>query len=48
MANIRDGKEEVKESVANQRSLGLTIETIVDPDDLSYKSLRSQLQEYLG
>lgn len=34
-------------SVPNQRSLGLTIETISDSDDLSYKSLRSQLQEYL-
>ena len=36
-----------KASVPNQRSLGLTIETISDPDDLSYKSLRSQLQGYL-
>jgi uncharacterized protein (DUF58 family) len=42
------GQPSAKESVANQRSLGLTIETIADPDDLSYKSLRSQLQEYLG
>ncbi|MCX5933838.1 MAG: DUF58 domain-containing protein [Pseudanabaena sp. LacPavin_0818_WC45_MAG_42_6] len=36
-----------KVSVPNQRSLGLTIETILDAEDLSYKSLRSQLQEYL-
>jgi uncharacterized protein (DUF58 family) len=36
-----------KISVPNQRSLGLTIEAILDTEDLSYKSLRSQLQEYL-
>ncbi len=36
-----------KVNIPNQRSLGLTIETISDADDLSYKSLRSQLQEYL-
>ncbi|TYQ23633.1 DUF58 domain-containing protein [Pseudanabaena sp. UWO310] len=35
-------------SVPNQRSLGLVIETISDADDLSYKSLRSQLQGYLA
>ena len=36
-----------KVNIPNQRSLGLTIETISDPDDESYRSLRSQLQEYL-
>lgn len=36
-----------KVTVPNQRSLGLTIETISDPNDASYRSLRSQLQEYL-
>ena len=36
-----------KVNIPNQRSLGLTIETISEPNDLSYKSLRSQLQEYL-
>ncbi|PZO39672.1 MAG: DUF58 domain-containing protein [Pseudanabaena frigida] len=36
-----------KVSIPNQRSLGLTIETISYSDDLSYKSLRSQLQQYL-
>lgn len=34
-------------NLPHQRSLGLTIESIADPDDMSYKSLRSQLQEYL-
>jgi len=37
-----------KVSVPNQRSLGLTIESRLDAEDLSYKSLRSQLQEYLS
>jgi hypothetical protein len=36
-----------KVSVSNQRSLGLAIEPLTDTDDLSYKSLRSQLQEYI-
>lgn len=36
-----------KVTVPNQRSLGLTIEAISDPEDGSYKSLRSQLQSYL-
>ncbi|PZV16539.1 MAG: DUF58 domain-containing protein [Pseudanabaena sp.] len=36
-----------KISVPNQRSLGLTIETFLEAEDLSYQSLRSQLQEYL-
>ncbi|MFN9835599.1 MAG: DUF58 domain-containing protein [Pseudanabaena sp.] len=36
-----------KVSVPNQRSLGLTIETMLDAEDTSYKSLRSQLQGYL-
>jgi uncharacterized protein (DUF58 family) len=38
-------------TIPNQRSLGIRIEAISDPDsnpdDVSYKSLRSQLQEYL-
>jgi hypothetical protein len=38
---------QTKVSVPNQRSLGLTIETMEGVEDLSYKSLRSQLQEYL-
>ncbi len=41
-----------KVTIPNQRSLGITIEAISDPDstpdDVSYKSLRSQLQEYLS
>ena len=37
-----------KVTIPNQRSLGITIEAISDPDDGSYKSLRSQLQEYLS
>ncbi|MBD2177352.1 DUF58 domain-containing protein [Pseudanabaena sp. FACHB-1998] len=37
-----------KVNIPNQRSLGLTIETISDNEDGSYKSLRSQLQEYLS
>jgi uncharacterized protein (DUF58 family) len=36
-----------KVSVLNQRSLGLTIEPILDNENLSYGLLRSQLQEYL-
>jgi hypothetical protein len=30
--------------VPNQRSLGLTIESITDPNDANYRDLRSQLQ----
>jgi hypothetical protein len=41
------GQASAQVSGSNQRSLGLTIETMPDADDLSYKSLRSQLQEYL-
>jgi hypothetical protein len=41
------GQASAQVSGSNQRSLGLTIEINSDPDDLSYKSLRSQLQEYL-
>ncbi len=37
-----------KVTIPNQRSLGITIESISDPDDVSYKSLRSQLQESLS
>jgi uncharacterized protein (DUF58 family) len=37
-----------KVNIPNQRSLGLTIETISNNEDGSYKSLRSQLQEYLN
>jgi uncharacterized protein (DUF58 family) len=33
--------------VPNQRSLGLTIESITDPNDGNYRDLRSQLQESL-
>ncbi len=40
--------QSAKVSVPNQRSLGLTIESSLDAEDLSYKSLRSQLQEYLS
>jgi uncharacterized protein (DUF58 family) len=40
--------QSAKVSVPNQRSLGLTIESSLDTEDLSYKSLRSQLQEYLS
>jgi len=36
-----------KGAVTNQRSLGLTIEPLTDTEDLSYKSLRSQLQQDL-
>ena len=35
------------QTIANQRSLGLTIETISEPNDLSYQTLRSQLQGFL-
>ena len=35
------------QNIANQRSLGLTIETISEPNDLSYQTLRSQLQGFL-
>jgi len=41
-------QNEVKGDVSTQRSQGLTIETISDPDDLSYQSLRSQLQASLA
>jgi uncharacterized protein (DUF58 family) len=37
-----------KVNIPNQRSLGLTIENIPEQEDGSYKSLRSQLQEYLN
>ncbi len=36
--------QSAKVSAPHQRSLGLTIETIADAEDLSYTSLRSQLQ----
>jgi len=42
------GEASAQVSGFNQRSLGLTIEINSDPDDLSYKSLRLQLQEYLS
>jgi uncharacterized protein (DUF58 family) len=38
--------QSAKVSISNQRSLGLVIEPLTDTDDLSYKSLRSQLQAY--
>ena len=41
-------QNEVKGDVSTQRSQGLTIETISDPDDLSYQSLQSQLQASLA
>jgi uncharacterized protein (DUF58 family) len=39
--------QSAKGTIPNQRSLGLTIEPMEDADDLSYQSLRSQLQGYL-